>query len=374
LVKHLHIVCLDVPYPPDYGGVFDLFYKLHHLKSKGVKIHLHCFEYGRGEQAELNQYCESVNYYERKKGHKGFSLKWPYIVSSRASESLIQNLLADNYPVLLEGIHCSYFLQEGRLLGRKVVLRLHNIEYLYYRQLSKNAGSLFKRIYYWNESRLLRRYEKDIAQKADLVLTVSEKDAKIYRAEFGASSIHYLPVFLPWSHAIYKEGLGSFCLYHGNLSVDENEKVAIWLLKNVFKDLGMPFVIAGKNPSNRLQKLVNEISNAVLVSNPSVDEMMDLIAKAQIHVLPSFNNTGMKLKLLNALFCGRHCVVNEEMVVLTGLEQTCHIAGNADGFKSILIQLFHRPFSEDEIQVRKGLLNQHYDNVLNAERLIRWIW
>ncbi len=102
--------------------------------------------------------------------------------------------------------------------------------------------------------------------------------------------------------------------------------------------------------------------------------MMDLIAKAQIHVLPSFNSTGVKLKLLNALFCGRHCVVNEEMVELTGLEEACHIAGNADGFKSILIQLFHRPFSEDEIQIRKGLLNQHYDNVLNAERLIRWIW
>ena len=372
--KHLHIVCLDVPYPPDYGGVFDLFYKLPYLKELGVKIHLHCFEYGRGEQAELNKYCETVNYYERRKGHKGFSLKWPYIVSSRASEALIQNLCADDYPVLLEGIHCSYFLHEGRLAGRKVILRLHNIDYLYYRQLSRHAGSLLRKIYYWNESRLLKKYERDIAKKADLVLAVSEKDARIYEAKFGTGSIKFLPVFLPWSHVLLKEGLGSFCLYHGNLSVSENENVAVWLLKNVFKDLGLPFVIAGKNPSNRLQKLVNEISNACLVSNPSVDEMKDLIAKAQIHVLPSFNSTGVKLKLLNALFCGRHCVVNEEMVELTGLEEACHIAANAEGFKSILIQLFHRPFTEDEIQIRRGLLSKYYDNVLNAQRLIRWIW
>ena len=48
--KHLHIVCLDVPYPVDYGGVFDLFYKIKALSEAGVKIHLHCFEYGRGQQ------------------------------------------------------------------------------------------------------------------------------------------------------------------------------------------------------------------------------------------------------------------------------------------------------------------------------------
>ena len=60
--KHLHIVCLNVPYPVDYGGVFDLFYKLPAMQAAGVNIHLHCFDYGRGEQQELNKYCVSVNY------------------------------------------------------------------------------------------------------------------------------------------------------------------------------------------------------------------------------------------------------------------------------------------------------------------------
>jgi hypothetical protein len=50
MTRHLHIICLNVPFPVDYGGVFDLFYKLPALHDQGVKIHLHCFEYGRGEQ------------------------------------------------------------------------------------------------------------------------------------------------------------------------------------------------------------------------------------------------------------------------------------------------------------------------------------
>lgn len=71
-----------MPYPVDYGGVFDLFYKIKELHSLGVKIHLHCFDYGRGEQPELNKYCEEVFYYSRNEGHKGFSFKLPYIVAS----------------------------------------------------------------------------------------------------------------------------------------------------------------------------------------------------------------------------------------------------------------------------------------------------
>ena len=69
--KTLHIICHDVPWPADYGGVVDLFYKIKALHEEGIKIKLHCFDYGRGKQNELNKYCEEVNYYERARGWKG---------------------------------------------------------------------------------------------------------------------------------------------------------------------------------------------------------------------------------------------------------------------------------------------------------------
>ena len=56
----LHIVSFDNPYPPNYGGVIDVFYKLKHLHASGVKIYLHAFEYGRKPAKELNQFCEKV--------------------------------------------------------------------------------------------------------------------------------------------------------------------------------------------------------------------------------------------------------------------------------------------------------------------------
>ena len=102
--------------------------------------------------------------------------------------------------------------------------------------------------------------------------------------------------------------------------------------------------------------------------------MQDLIAKAQIHILPSFNNTGVKLKLLNALFNGRHCIVNAAGVDGSGLEKACHIAETSDDFRMQVNQLYYQPFKEEAIQKRQGLLNELYNNEANAQQLISWLY
>ena len=150
-------------------------------------------------------------------------------------------------------------------------------------------------------------------------------DTEIYRKELGATKIDFLPVFVPWQQVIFKMGKGCFCLYHGNLAVNENEKAVEWLLTEVFNDIRIPFVIAGKNPSERLEKMVHENNYCCLVSNPSDKEMQDLIKKAQVNILPSFNNTGVKLKVLNALFNGKYCLVNRAAADGAGIHGLCHI-------------------------------------------------
>jgi glycosyltransferase involved in cell wall biosynthesis len=373
LKKYLHIVCHDVPYPLDYGGVFDLFCKLKALKDAGVCIYLHCFEYGRGRQPELNRYCEEVYYYHRNEGHKGFSARLPYIVCSRSNSELAENLLKDNHPILLEGVHCTYITNCEKFQHRKIILRLHNVEYAYYRRLYRHTASLFRKAYYYNESRLLKHYEKRLAENYPII-AVTDKDVLTYQQKFHAPQICQLPVFVPWSEIKCLEGMGTYCLYHGNLSVEENEKAALWLLENVFNDLKVPFVIAGKNPSAKLEKAAHQAAHTCLVGNPAEDEMRDLIAKAQMNVLPSFNETGIKLKLINALFNGRHCVVNDAAVEQTGLAPTCHIGTNAESFKQIIIQLYHQPFASEEITLRQKILCSTYNNTLNAQKLIALIW
>ncbi len=369
--SHLHIVCLDVPYPPDYGGVFDLFHKIKTLHQLGVKIHLHCFEYGRGEQPELNKYCEEVHYYRREKLTEGIPLRLPYIVSSRINPALIKNILKDNYPVLLEGIHCTYYLYHGELNNRKVLVRLHNVEYEYYKQLAKSTNNFYKKLYYTLESRLLKKYENNIARKGKLI-AVNEKDKVTYQKVFSAKDVTFLPVFLPFNKLESEMGRGNFCLYHGNLSVAENEKAALWLLENIVKDLtNFNFIIAGKNPSEALKNASVKHKNVELIGNPSQSEMEKWIKNAHIHLLPSFNSTGIKIKLLNALFNGRFVITNKVSLEGTGLETLCCIEETPSGYIKRIKELFGIDFEENEMDKRKIILENLYDNEKNGKRLMQ---
>ena len=371
--KHLHIITHDVPWPADFGGVIDQFYKIKTLYQYGVKIHLHCFVNKRPPQDELKKYCETVSYYKRHTGIRHLSFSIPYIVSSRKNNELLKNLSKDNYPVLMEAIHSSYYLYAGELTNRIGLVRLHNAEFEYYHHLAMHEKNVFKKYYYNHESRLLKKYEKKLAEKVKIA-ALSGQDVEVYQHLFKANNIIHLPLFLPYLNAAGKEGIGCFCLYHGNLSINENEEAAIWLLQNVFNDIKIPFVITGKNPSQKLEFLAHQQPHTCLVANPSDKELHDMIAKAQINILPSFNNTGIKLKLLNALYNGRHCLVNKAGVEGSGLNRLCAIAEDADDFKTAIQYLYAIPYTKEENEKRQVLLQQLYNNQKNADKLIEIFW
>jgi hypothetical protein len=372
-MKQLHIVCLDVPYPPNYGGAGEMFHKIRALQAAGVLIHLHVFEYGRGAQPILKSLCASVHYYRRMEGHKGLSMKLPYIVTSRANPELLERLSADNHPILFEGVHTTYYLHKGQFAGRKCYVRLHNLEHEYYRMLARNTRSPLKAFYYFFESRLLKKYEAGLNGKA-VLLTLTDREKESFKSCCPDTDIRCLPPFTGIEDTDIETGVGSFCLYHANLSVAENEKAAAWLLKNVFRRLKIPLVIAGRRPSTYLVRLAHKWPHTCIVADPSEKELNDLIRKAQVHVLPSFSGTGIKFKLLNAAFKGRHIVCNERMVEGTGLEPACHIAGSAEAFGSIVMQLFRKPFEEEEMLLREHLRKTLMDPATQARKLISWIW
>ena len=361
-----------MPYPPDYGGVIDVFYKIKALHQIGVKIHLHCFEYGRGRHDGLNQYCEKVYYYQRETMSAGIPLRLPYIVSSRINPELLKNISKDNHPILLEGIHCTWYLYHGELSNRNVLVRLHNVEYEYYRQLAKSSRNFYKKIYFNLESRLLKKYERRIAGKTKL-LVLNEKDKHTYQRIFSAKDVEFLPAFLPVTEVESLTGQGEYCLYHGNLSVPENEKAVLWLLQNIFTQLDFPFIIAGKNPTASLIKEINKNHNVQLFENPSQGTMDELIKNAHIHLLPSFNTTGIKIKLLIALFKGRFVVTNAASLAGTHLERICDQADTQLEYTDRIEKLFKSSFTENDIIKRKEILNSLYDNEKNANQVMKWL-
>jgi glycosyltransferase involved in cell wall biosynthesis len=366
---HLHIISFTIPYPPNYGGAIDVFYKIRALHSARVKVHLHCFSYDRSPSPELEKYCCEVNYYPRKTGLSS-ALNWkPYIVYSRRSARLLENLQKDEFPILFEGLHSCYYLSHPALKNRTKIYRESNIEHLYYYHLSKAESNLTKKLYYIFSSLKLRAFQ-GILSHASLMLTVSREDNEYLSQKFPRVRVEYLPSFHKDDEIKIQKGMGDFALYQGNLSVAENEKAAACLLKEVFMESGTRFIIAGMNPSKRLEKLVSRTPNAALVPDPTDEEMGNLISSAQVNILITFQPTGLKLKLLNALFNGRHCLVNPEMVSGTELGELCEIGMNTRELRQKVTELMHRPFNEEIVSLRNERLLKWFSNKENCIRLL----
>jgi len=363
----LHIVSFNVPYPPDYGGVMDVFYKIKALHDLDVKIKLHCFEYGRKEADALNFVCDEVHYYKREHSFIDFTSKTPYIVKTRKSDELFQRLLADQAPILFEGLHTCYYLDHEELKNRVKAVRMHNVEWDYYRHLSRSESGMWRRFYFYTESIKLKSFEK-ILSAADHLLPISRNDFDYLNKEY--QNVTYLPAFHPNEEVISMPGKGDYILYHGNLSVVENNQAALFLVSKVFHDSKFKLIIAGSDPSPMLVDAVKENRNVELRINPGEVEMMRLIRHAHINILPTFQNTGTKLKLLNALFNGRFVLANSAMVENTGLEQLCVVKESAEEMNVALEELMQKTFEPEEIEKRKLILGDIYSNKKNAEKLL----
>jgi len=367
--RHLHIVSFSIPYPANYGGVIDVFNKLKALYNEGIKIHLHCYQYDRPETPELNDYCESVNYYPRKTGFASqLSIK-PYIVESRQSGLLLKNLLSDNYPILFEGLHSCYYLNHKALQGRILIYRESNVEHDYYFNLYKSEKKIGRKVFFLIESLKLKAFQKQLKFTTKM-LVVSQSDCDYLVQQFPAKKVVYLPSFHGNSEVKSIPGKGEYVLYHGNLSVSENTLAAEYLVKEVFNDLSVPLKIAGLNPSESLKKLVAGFKNISLISNPPKDEMEWLISNAQINVLVTFQATGLKLKLLNTLYNGRWMLVNQEMLAGTGLQSLCEIASDAIDMKKKINSLFKTEFDRNQLITRTEILQKRFSDEVNAKKLI----
>lgn len=369
--KSLHIVCFDVPYPVNHGGFFDLFFKIKSLHEAGITIYLHCFEYGRGQQLELEKYCHEVNYYPRKKLNVSFRL--PFIVTSRINKQLTENVSKDNHPILLEGTHTTYILYKNLFPGRRLLYRLHNIEHIYYRNLYRSEKNLLKKSYFYFESRLLKRYEKKVIPKAAVAITVSEKDTCIVKRCYPDANVFYLPIFLPFKDVRALTGKGNFLLYHGNLSVPENEQ-AVFLLLDIVKTLPVNLVVAGRRPSKRLISYLGHFENVVLKPDPSDNDLKDLIQEAQINFIYSLNATGIKVKFIHALFYGRHCMANEAALPGRLFNECCYVVENKEEMKTAIMKLMKQPFTTQDVEKRKALLLDHFDTKHCISKLNAWLW
>ena len=367
--QHLHIIAFDIPAPPNYGGVIDVFYKIRALAELGVKVHLHCFKYNDREIDGIEQYCEVIHLYKRQTGIISLLSNLPYIVYSRRDKKLLSNLLKDAYPILAEGIHTTYYFNHKKLSHRKLFLRAHNVENIYYDNLKMSEKNWFKKIYFKMEAKKLRRYEISLPASVP-ILGLSNDDCFFFGKTYP--NVSYLAAFHANQSIESKPGKGNYILYHGNLAIPENEEAAIFLMTNLNSNLKL--IIAGLHPSKKLKSLLR--NNIKLKENVSNKELDELIMNAHINIIPSLNNinTGVKIKIINALYKGRFCLISKNLLTVKNLEDVCVIADTVGDMSEMVNELMLQSFSENDVLMRTKYLQKYFSNEVNANKLSQWIY
>lgn len=194
-MKHLHVISFQNPTPPDYGGVIDVYYKLKALHDFGWSITLHTYCYGR--QKSIPDFFgpdDKVIFYNRESGLLSNLSLIPYIVKTRNDSSLLENLNTDKDPILFEGLHTCMYLAHPSLSDRIKIVRAHNVEHDYYRQLAKASNSFKERIFFNLEALRLKYFEK-ILGNADIIASISANDYRYFSKKYPECKNILLPCF-----------------------------------------------------------------------------------------------------------------------------------------------------------------------------------
>lgn len=360
----LHIISFDNPFPPDYGGVIDVFYKVKALHEVGFTIYLHCFTEDRFEVApELKMCTEHVYIYKKDKNPLFLFSKFPFPVVCRFRPELITNLAKTDAPILFEGLHTTMVLRKVKLPNKKY-LRLHNIESNFYAGMSRNETNYFKKIAYHFAAKKYLEYQNTIPN-FDHVFTLS-----CYENDFVkemTDKVSYIPVF----HGNDKKEMlsehGEFALYHGDLRLADNKNAAKFLIK-VFKKIpDYKLIIASSNGKKMIERKTAGLNNIEFVELKNNEQLDELFKKAHINVMLSFQKSGTKLKLINALFKSRFCLVNANMIDDPGVLRFCELANTKAQFIEQINMLKGKPFLD--LQERNEGLMKVLSDTKNATHI-----
>ncbi len=367
-IEKLDIVSFAVPYPPDYGGAIDVYYRIVALEQQGVHVHLHCFTYDDMLPSEgIERICHKVTYYKRDMGVHRLFTQLPYVVATRMPQSLLTNLASGSGPILFDGLHTTGFIGRKEIAHRATIVRMHNIEWEYYMLLCQTSHSWWRKLHFKRESIKLRRFERKVTHEADCILAISDNDRRYFASRHN--NVVAIKPFHQYEDVMVLPGEGDYILLHGDLSIEDNLAVIEQLAEICIK-LNIKYKIAGRSPREEAIVRLKNLKNAELHLNVSSEEMLQLMQNAQIQIIDAMITSGFKLKLLSAMFTARHIVVRK-ILVSKALMKVVHTFSDRSEIESLLIPLMQQPVSLKEIETRKSVLLPNFSNPANAAKLIK---
>ena len=203
------------------------------------------------------------------------------------------------------------------------------------------------------------------------VFSISPLEQQYFFKTYG-DRCTYIPAFHDTERHTELVSSEKQLLYHGNLSVSENVGAALFLIK-VYQNTPNRLVIASSYSNNEVETEIEKYANIHFHPLQASEDLYPLFETSHINVLPTFQNTGIKLKLLNTLYQGKFIIANDYMVKDTGLESLCERANTKKEFLEKTKLLFKKEFTKSIIEEREETMKELHP-IAGAQKMIEIIF
>ncbi|WP_026523798.1 glycosyltransferase [Butyrivibrio sp. MB2005] len=240
--------------------------------------------------------------------------------SSKMYLDLVECISKNKIKLILVSHHLMYLYH--RKLRKKfpeatIIYISHNVEYLndkerYNCALRKKAWNE-KIIYFpYSQIRVFRSWliEKELLTKSNAYLSISKTDAEIHKKLYKSiAKCYYLKPLIKFPNTCRSKDRRLFkkkIMILGSMSWYPNVNGVVWFCKNVMNVLaseGYMLYIIGSNPDPAILQCKEELRDNIIITGrvEKVDEYFNI---CDISIIPLFEGTGAKIKLLESMCRG----------------------------------------------------------------------
>jgi len=296
---------------------------------------------------------------------------------SKVQRALDAMLAGDHYDVVLFE---SMFMAGYRVpTGIRIIIDQHNIEHELLERTYQNEKSLPRKWYNWQESRLVKRAELSLCQRADGVLVTSERERSKLKELVPGKVIEVVPNGVATAMFNVDEPSAEGperIIFTGSMDYYPNTQAVLFFAQYCWPLVraqipGATWQIVGKNPPREVLKLA-ELPGVMVTG--TVPDVRPYLAEAAVAIVPLLIGSGTRLKILDA-FAARKAVVSttigcEGLAVESGKHLL--IADPPEAFARAIIALLRDPERRGELgRAGRTLVETDYSWERSSEQLLR---
>ncbi|HVN57787.1 MAG TPA: glycosyltransferase family 4 protein [Bacteroidales bacterium] len=307
---------------------------------------------------------------------------YPYSLErflSKEVERVLCSLNADEFDIVqIEGLAMTGYLNVLKRFSRaRFIYRPHNVECRIWFLQSGWERNPLKRAYLRLLASRTEAAEKTIMKKFDGLASVTGEDMKWFiNNGFSGKSTVCSPGYPVREPGSTEEVPGSV-FFLGSLDWRPNLTGLEWFIRYVWPLVGLNcpgavFHVAGRNPSARARHMCKGKN---IVFHGEIGESSLFIGKMQVMVVPLFAGSGIRMKIIEGMSCGKGIVATS--VAVAGMDladgKAVFIKDDSHAFADSVVSLLNDASLRKEMG-SEGMetVRKNYNIFASAEKLMNF--